>query len=228
MKKIIAIAAAALLTVAAFAQKNPLPFNVTAGYVQSTATYQSKPGADVNYTQSNGAYAGFGFEYTIIKGLSIAPGVYYEYLYSSDAASTNIGELGTISGTTTLKEHYINIPLTLNFGYEITPGIRLFAFGGPTFSLGIDSKTYVHGTATFGSINLNSDDVINNYTDEDGNPTAYGPADILLGVGAGADYNEKLRIFVGYDWGMLNRNTDSESTAIRHRNQLRAGIAYIF
>lgn len=229
MKKIIVIAAAALVSVAAFAQKkNPLPFNVTAGYLQSTATYQTKPEADVNYTQSNGFFAGLGFEYTIIKGLSIAPGVYYEYIYSSDASSTNIGEFGTISGTTTLKEHYINFPLTLNFGYEIAPGIRLFAFGGPTFSLGIDSKTYVQGNATFGSINLNTGDEINNYTDEDGNPTSYSPADLLLGIGAGADYNDKLRVFVGYDWGMLNRNTDAESTAVRHRNQLRAGIAYIF
>ena len=38
----------------------------------------------------------------------------------------------------------------------------------------------------------------------------------------------KFRITVGYDWGLLNRNVDSNSTAIRHRNQLKAGIAYLF
>ena len=228
MKKIIAIAAAALVSFSAFAQTNPLPFHVAAGYVQSTSTYQSKPEADVSFAQSNGFYAGFGFDYTIMKGLSITPAFYYEYLYSADASEAEIGSIATYNGLTTLKEHYANFNLNVNFGYELIPGVRLFAFGGPTFSLGIDSKTYYDSSISTSIGNLNNSSVVNNYTDDEGNATDYSPVDILLGVGAGADYNSKLRVTIGYDWGMLNRNSNAESTAIRHRNQLKAGIAYIF
>ena len=220
MKRIITLVSAVLLTFSAFAQ-----INVGAGYLQSTATYQYKSGADVNSTKSNGFYAGLGYEVTLMKGLSVTPGIYYSYLYSGDAGSTAIGTVANASLKTNLKEQYLNIPVTINFGYNLTRDLRLFAFGGPTASFGLSSVSHYDASVTVIGINLSDSGDTNNYA---GSPATYGRFDILMGAGAGADIMGKFRITVGYDWGLLNRIVDSNSTAIRHRNQLKAGIAYLF
>lgn len=223
MKRIITLVSAMLLGVAAFAQ-----VNFGAGYLQSTATYQAKDGADVNSTKSNGFYAGLGYEITLMEGLSVTPGLYYSYLYSDDAGSTAIGTVATGSLKTNLKEQYINIPVTVNFGYNLTRDLRLFAFGGPTASIGLSSISHYDANVTVIGINISDSGDSDNYAGTDDNPASYGRFDLLVGAGAGADIKGKFRITVGYDWGLLNRNVDSNSTAIRHRNQLKAGIAYLF
>ena len=223
MKKIGIIALFALISVAASAQ-----INVGAGYLQSTATYQAKDGADVNSTKSNGFYAGLGYEITLMQGLSVTPGIYYSYLYSDDAGSTAIGTVATGSLKTNLKEQYLNIPITVNFGYNLTRDLRLFAFGGPTASIGLSSMSHYDASVTVIGINISDSGDTDNYSGTEDNPATYGRFDILMGAGAGADIMGKFRVTVGYDWGLLNRNVDSNSTAIRHRNQLKAGIAYLF
>ncbi|MBR0245762.1 MAG: PorT family protein [Bacteroidales bacterium] len=223
MKKFGIIALFALISVAASAQ-----INVGAGYLQSTATYQAKSGADVNSTKSNGFYVGLGYEIPLMQGLSVTPGIYYSYLYSDDAGSTAIGTVATGSLKTNLKEQYLNIPVTVNFGYNLTRDLRLFAFGGPTASIGLSSVSHYDASVTVIGINISDSGDTDNYSGTSDNPATYGRFDVLLGAGAGADIMGKFRITVGYDWGLLNRNVDSNSTAIRHRNQLKAGIAYLF
>lgn len=223
MKRIITLVSAMLFGIAAFAQ-----VNVGAGYLQSTATYQAKDDADVNSTKSNGFYAGLGYEITLMQGLSVTPGIYYSYLYSDDAGSTAIGTVATGSLKTNLKEQYLNIPVTVNFGYNLTRDLRLFAFGGPTASIGLSSMSHYDASVTVIGINLSDSGDSDNYAGTDDAPATYGRFDVLVGAGAGADIMGKFRITVGYDWGLLNRNVDSNSTSIRHRNQLKAGIAYIF
>lgn len=223
MKKFGIIALFALISVAASAQ-----INVGAGYLQSTATYQAKSGADVNSTKSNGFYVGLGYEIPLMQGLSVTPGIYYSYLYSDDAGSTAIGTVATGSLKTNLKEQYLNIPVTVNFGYNLTRDLRLFAFGGPTASIGLSSVSHYDASVSVIGINISDSGDTDNYSGTSDNPATYGRFDVLLGAGAGADIMGKFRITVGYDWGLLNRNVDSNSTAIRHRNQLKAGIAYLF
>lgn len=223
MKRIITLVSAMLLSIAAFAQ-----INVGAGYLQSTATYQSNADADVNSTKSNGFYAGLGYEFPVMQGLSVTPGIYYSYLYSDDAGSTAIGTVATGTLKTNLKEQYLNIPVTVNFGYNLTRDLRLFAFGGPTASIGLSSMSHYDASVTVIGINISDSGDTDNYSGTEDNPATYGRFDILMGAGAGADIKGKFRITFGYDWGLLNRNLDSESTAIRHRNQLKAGIAYLF
>ena len=223
MKRIITLVSAVLLTFSAFAQ-----INIGAGYLQSTATYQAKDGADVNSTKSNGFYAGLGYEITLMQGLSVIPGIYYSYLYSDDAGSTAIGTVANASLKTNLKEQYLNIPVTVNFGYNLTRDVRLFAFGGPTASIGLSSVSHYDSSVTVIGINITDSGDTDNYSGTEDNPATYGRFDILMGAGAGADIMGKFRVTFGYDWGLLNRNVDSNSTAIRHRNQLKAGVAFLF
>lgn len=223
MKRFIISSVLAFIAVSASAQ-----ISVGAGYLQSTATYQAKSGADVNNTQSNGFYAGLGYEMPLMQGLGLSAGVYYSYLYSDDAGSTAIGTIATGSLKTNLKEQYINVPVALNFGYNLTRDLRLFAFGGPTVSFGLSSMSHYDASVSVIGINISDSGDTDNYAGTDDKPSPYGRFDILLGAGAGVDIQGKYRLTVGYDWGMLNRNVDSESTAIRHRNQLKAGVAFLF
>lgn len=225
MKKIIAITFAAMISVAAFAQ-----VHIGAGYVQSTATYQSKPDADVSSTPSNGFYAGLGYEYPLMEGLSLGIGAYYEYLYSDDASTANLGTVATGTYKTNLKEQYVNVPVTVNFGYNLTPSLRLFAFGGPTASYGLSSVTHYDITGGIPSLGITISDSgdVDNYAGTEDDPCYYGKFDVLLGAGAGAEINGKFRLTFGYDWGLMNRNTNPDDTAVRNRNQLRAGLAVLF
>lgn len=223
MKRFIISSVLAFIAVSASAQ-----ISVGAGYLQSTATYQAKSGADVNNTQSNGFYAGLGYEMPLMQGLGLSAGVYYSYLYSDDAGSTAIGTIATGSLKTNLKEQYINVPVALNFGYNITRDLRLFAFGGPTVSFGLSSMSHYDASVSVIGINISDSGDTDNYAGTDDKPSPYGRFDFLLGAGVGVDIQGKYRLTVGYDWGMLNRNVDSESTAIRHRNQLKAGVAFLF
>lgn len=223
MKRIVIAAVLAFIAVSASAQ-----ISVGAGYLQSTATYQSKPEADVNLTQSNGFYAGLGYETSLMQGLGLSAGVYYSYLYSADAGSTAIGTVATGTLETNLKEQYINVPVAVNFGYNLTRDLRLFAFGGPTLSLGLSSMSHYDASANIIGITISDSGDTDNYAGTDDDPSPYGRFDLLLGAGAGVDIQGKYRLTVGYDWGMLNRNVDTESTAVRHRNQIKAGIAFLF
>lgn len=223
MKRFIISSVLAFIAVSASAQ-----ISVGVGYLQSTATYQAKSGADVNNTQSNGFYAGLGYEMPLMQGLGLSAGVYYSYLYSDDAGSTAIGTIATGSLKTNLKEQYINVPVALNFGYNLTRDLRLFAFGGPTVSFGLSSMSHYDASVSVIGINISDSGDTDNYAGTDDKPSPYGRFDVLLGAGAGVDIQGKYRLTVGYDWGMLNRNVDSESTAIRHRNQLKVGVAYLF
>lgn len=223
MKRFIISSVLAFIAVSASAQ-----ISVGVGYLQSTATYQAKSGADVNNTQSNGFYAGLGYEMPLMQGLGLSAGVYYSYLYSDDAGSTAIGTIATGSLKTNLKEQYINVPVALNFGYNLTRDLRLFAFGGPTVSFGLSSMSHYDASVSVIGINISDSGDTDNYAGTDDKPSPYGRFDVLLGAGAGVDIQGKYRLSVGYDWGMLNRNVDSESTAIRHRNQLKVGVAYLF
>ena len=66
------------------------------------------------------------------------------------------------------------------------------------------------------------DTVIDNYA-----AGGYGRWDVMVGGGMGFDLINRIRLSVGYDFGMLNRNTNSTAIA-RHRNQLNAGVALLF
>lgn len=196
MKKVFAIAAALMmLATAANAQ------SFGAGYVQSTKKI------DNSSSVANGFYAGFGYSAEIMPGLNLNPGLYYEFLTSN----SDLFDLGIVTGKTT--EHYVNVPLHLSYGINFAPTFKVFAYGGPTANVGIASTTKRDYA---GAVETTTD----NYKD-----SKYGRFDIMLGVGGGIELMKKFRITVGYDWGMLDRNS---SNIVLKRNRLTAGAAFIF
>ena len=191
------LAAAALLAgVEASAQ-----MSVGAGYLNITQSF------DNTSANGNGAYAGLSFNIPLAGGFGIAPGVYYTFSnYKQDAA------WGLLKGSTT--EHAINVPLNLNFGYNLARDMRAFIFGGPTFQYGLSSKTK---TDLAGAATVNGD----NYAD-DGTQRFV----VYAGGGLGMDIANKFQVTVGYDHSVTNMiKSDSHKVG---RGLLKIGAAMLF
>ena len=191
------LAAAALLAgVEAQAQ-----MSVGAGYLNITQSF------DNTSANGNGAYAGLSFNIPLAGGFGIAPGVYYTFSnYKQDAA------WGLLKGSTT--EHAINVPLNLNFGYNLARDMRAFIFGGHTFQYGLSSKTK---TDVAGAATVNGD----NYAD-DGTQRFV----VYAGGGLGMDIANKFQVTVGYDHSVTNMiKSDSHKVG---RGLLKIGAAMLF
>lgn len=154
---------------------------------------------------ANGFYVGFGYSAEIMPGLSLNPGLYYEFLTDDDNFTGMLLPLGKTT------EHYVNVPLHISYGIQFAPTFKFFLYGGPTANVGIASNT------AGAVLNVNR----NNYEDDN-----YSRFNIMLGAGAGIEVMKKFRVTVGYDWGMLDRYTDDDFTI--KRNRLMAGAAFIF
>ncbi len=202
MKKIFTtILAASMMLVGlnAFAQ-----MSVGAGYVNSDHRGRIKKDADVQTKNLSGFYVGGEYNLDLMQYVSIAPGIQYEFLASKEKEF-----LGLKSKVT---EHYLNVPVNVRFNYPLADDLRLFAFGGPTFSCGLSSKS----KSTVGGTEITND----NYKDSD-----YKRFDVMLGVGVGFEALNAVQVKVGYDWGLLDKDS---SDRILHRNRLYIGVAYMF
>ncbi|MBQ6957146.1 MAG: PorT family protein [Bacteroidales bacterium] len=211
MKKAMLMAAAFLVAVTSFAQ-----VQIGAGYVNSTDRTKLSNDAEVSTAAANGVYAGLGVTLPLAGDLAVTPGVYYMFLTSHNGRSV---ANGILSASGDLQEHYVNVPIYFNYGSELAPNFRLFFFGGPTFSAGIISKTVLSASI----LGFSANTAIDNYRDVSG----YGRFDVMLGGGMGVDLGKRLRLTVGYDFGMMNRYTEGNGI-IRHRNQLHGGLAFLF
>ena len=154
----------------------------------------------------NGFYAGASYNIPVgTSGLGIAPGVYFAYMTDKDV------DIYVASGD--LVESYLEIPLDLNLKFPIADGLNGVIYAGPTFAYGVASKVNSGST----TIDL-YDGTISNYLD-------YNRIDVLAGGGIGVEFENMVRFDVGYDFGLLNRGG---STVGVHRNQLHAGVAFMF
>ena len=202
MKKIVTLLSAALVLLAgapAFAQAS-----IGAGYLSSTEVVKSGSSSNER-TPLNGFYVGLTYTVPIASNISFNPGIYYGFAAKSNAAS-----IFGLKLEGKQQDHFVNVPLHLSFGADLGSGLRFFVYGGPSASFAVASKI-ISGSTSYDRL-----------TDNDGLQRF----DIMLGAGVGLQFNDMLRFQVGYDAGMLNRYNSSNYTV--HRNQLTAGVAFLF
>ena len=208
MKKIFSIVLAAslmLLGTQAFAQ-----MSVNAGYLNSTL----KTGNTSD--NANGAYAGVSFNIPLAGGLGIAPGVYYSMIGSKSGDAASIFGVN-ISGSSTFMEHAINVPVYLNYGYELARDTKIFVFGGPTVQYGLASTVKYDGSVGSAS----GSRTYSNYDNEN-----FNRLNVYLGGGMGFQISA-LQITVGYDYGMMNQYK-GDNAASCHRSNLKLGVGFCF
>ena len=168
MKKVIlTLAIVAAAATSAFAQD----LSIGAGYLNSTTT---TVGSGSSAFGMNGFYGGVGAQKDLNDLLGISTGLYYSYLTGTSSASA-LG--GLVSGSNKMSEHYINVPVQLNLGFDLAKGVKLFAFAGPTVNVGLISKS----VATASVAGHGGSSSIDNYADN----SNYGRFDVMLGGGAG-------------------------------------------
>lgn len=202
MKKIVTLLSAALVLLAsapAFAQAS-----IGAGYLSSTEVVKSGS-SSTERTPLNGFYLGVGYTVPITGSINFTPGIYYGMAGKSNAASI----FGLkIEGRQ--QDHFVNVPLHFSFGAELGGNLRFFAYAGPSLSLAVASKI-TSGSTTYDR--LKDNDSLQRF-------------DVMLGAGVGLEFNDMIRFQVGYDAGMLNRYRSDNFNV--HRNQLTAGVAFLF
>lgn len=209
MKKVIStLLAASLLLIGtqAFAQ---LSFN--AGYLNSTESFKGQ----TQSVNSNGAFAGASVNIPLTRGLSVAPGLYYSLITNKESASASLFGV-SLSSESTFTEHAFNLPVYLNYGFDVARDMRFFIFGGPTAQYGIVSA--INNKAAIASASVNPR--VNMYKDVD-----YSRFNLYLGGGIGFTAAH-IQITVGYDYGMLDQYRNENVEA--HRSNLKIGLGYAF
>lgn len=215
MKKFVFTAlSAALMLIGsnAFAQ-----LSVNAGFTNSALKEKATVAKEdiKETTKANGFYFGGDYNIKLGKGFGIAPGVEWICVMDNNVKSFD-ALVTTVKGETKFKEHYINVPVDVNWGIDLKI-LRVYVFAGPTFSFNVSSKTKATGEALGKEVTKEYDtkDVLGEYKN----------FDLMLGGGVGVDLFNKIRVKFGYDWGLMNRgNSDLEL----HRQQLRVGVGFIF
>ena len=198
MKKIFTLIAAFLMLAAVNAIAQP---SVGGGFFSSTEIVKSGNTSSESNPMS-GFYAGLGYTIPVLDDLSFTPTSY-----------------GPFSINGKRQDHFINVPLHLSYGIDLSSALRFFVYGGPTASIAVASKVTNTGSVS----NVGSTSKSYDRYEEDSNLQRF---DVLLGVGAGVLVNEMIRFQAGYDFGMLNRyNTNNYALK---RNQFTVGIAFLF
>lgn len=247
MKKIlslIAIAAAAL----AFATNAHAQLKVGVGYGLETQISKLVVGDESEKDSEglSGFYVNASYNWDFLSKnwgtLSLQPGLTYSFYGDGDVDKESIADIET-AAKESWREHYLDIPVLVNYSYDLMPGtLKLSAFAGPVFSLGLAStqiaKIQAGDDWTTTRLNMyNGNSTIKGTMNGEkmeetvkGDGTEYGMFDLKLGVGIAATIFDKFDVRLAYNIGMLDRmgGKSDNINSILHSNVLQVGVAYNF
>lgn len=157
----------------------------------------SKAGKITERFDRNGFYIQAGYGLNVGKHLGIVPGLEYEVVTKTE-------------NDVKQPEQYLNIPVKVTYGFSLGNIVELGAFVAPTFSMGLTSKAKVDDT----SVDMYGEDGF------------YKRGDFRVGLGVYCDLIEKVRINLNYNFGVVNRSKEDDTTM--RRNGVQLGVAYLF
>ena len=133
------------------------------------------------------------------KTFAIVPGIYYEFLENKDLDPAK------------WQEHYLKIPVDLQLGFRIGKNARFIASIGPKFHIGLASK-WKAGVESLDLYKFSENQ--------------YRRFDVLLGASIGIEVFNHMKIKVGYDRGLVNRNAAKDTKL--YNNIVHAGLSFVF
>ena len=214
MKKIIVFLCLSLLAGSVASAQ----WRVGAGYAGATLVARESLTDGGDKSPFNGLYVGVSYVLPVSGGIRFTPGVYYEY--QALGSKTEVEFLDFLGET---REHYLNVPLSLEYGLALSPDIRFLLFAGPTLRLGIDSITaYSIGWGIRDFEVLKGGLQHHNYRDGE-----YSWFDILVGGGLALEFLDRFRVQLGFDAGLLDRYAADDDLRL-HASRLSVGVAYLF
>ena len=170
---------------------------VSFGFGPATRIYYSK---DVNYTV--GVQVSFEDSQRVSDYFGYCAGVDFGTYKKSDYFLQETG----------LTEMYLDIPVRAKFYIPFSDDFQLFFFAGPSPSVCIGSHV-VSGSDK-------------NKTSRFGENSNYSRFDVLAGGGIGCEIAERLKIALGYDHGLLNR--DKGNITDLHVAAAKLSVSYMF
>ena len=158
----------------------------------------------------DGVYLLGDYTFSILRHFSITPGLQYEFV------TENMEHLAGVESR--WNEHYLDIPVRFNYGYDVGRVVSLGAYAAPTFSFGLASKLKSGNTSL---------DFYEYFKQINEGEVKYARFDLLLGLGVYCEILDHLRVRLGYDYGIVNRTSDLENNTT-HRSRFQLGVGYIF
>lgn len=181
-------------------------FRAELGYSQvaRTGTYISKTPFQVIRLGGN-------VEFPLQYNFGIETGLNYNFAFGNKTqyAGNKIYEkynaLDTINYS--YQNHSLNVPLHITYNVPIFWGLKLFAYAGPTFNIGLAEPTNVDATknmyANSGDYDLYTDRFTYIRDSQIQKQIQLSRFNVQLGLGGGVQW-KAYRIRSGYDWGVTN------------------------
>lgn len=205
------------------ATNQKITYRAEAGYSQSLL-HGSKISSMPYYNIHLGVNAEFKLEYN----LGIETGIHYHFgigsktQYGGNTVTDTINMtpynvLDTISYK--YSNHSVSVPVHLTYTLPIFWGLKIFAYAGPEFNIGIyhplDLSASKNSYAVSGNYDLYKDKVTYYKYGQTQKQIGLSRFDIQFGTGGGLQW-KSYRVKAGYDWGILNLNT-AESGSMHNR-----------
>lgn len=229
-----------ILSVAAIGTMNA-QIGIHAGYVNSKFSAKAGDSESVG-DPFNGFEIGLDNQTKIIGNVfSVKYGLNYTFLTAKETVNNTDALNFNISARTV--NHYLDIPIHLQAGIPLG-FIKIFAYGGPKFVMGLSSKSTFKFDGNIPGIgNLSSDFTYNNYNgkisssdlsenqaealnkliDKENSIKRF---DIQMGVGVGVELFDMLNITAGYDWGLLNLSKIDNTRINRNQFNITVGVSF--
>lgn len=202
--------------------------SVNAGYLNGNVkTYSevnllgTKISSDTSASIGGGFYVGGSYNVSLIGGLGVAPGLYFNYL--TDTEKETILGVNYTDKTVMMD---INVPILINYRLTFGDDFAIFAFAGPNIRFGIVGDNKI--TNDFDSKEIED----NLYVKEGGETDAevLKRFDLGLMVGGGLEFGG-FRLEAGYNMGLLDRSAykdDANTKLDVHINNFFVGVGYTF
>lgn len=194
-----------VLSLGIFAQTDVKDTTVVKKYVyRAEAGYsqQLRFGSSVSSTPYYNIHLGGTVEFPLQYNFGIQTGLNYNFAfgnktqYYGNIISNKDNDDYNVKDTVTYSynNHSVNIPVRLTYNLPIFWGLKLFAYAGPNFNIGLAEPTTVVSTKELYGITSGSYDA---YKD---NISRF---NVQLGAGGGIQW-KSYRVKSGYDWGIFN------------------------
>ncbi len=207
MKRLATMAAALLLAAVTAAAQ----ISAGAGYLNSTKKQYDKSAT------AGGFFAEAAYARGIGYGFALSAGLRYSYLACSDPASAGFVNY-SVMGSLEEKEHYLSLPLHVQYIFPFYGGADLVFFLGPEFSYCVSSRTslFYEEPVLGSSSRFTLDNVAKGYK----------PFDVIGSAGLSVDLFGKVRLTGSYGYGFLDHA--GKDYNILRRSEWRVGVSYLF
>ena len=188
---------------AQIAKKDTIALKKPAYRMEAGYSHINRYGEYVSKTPFHGVRVGATAEYPLKYGFGVQTGLKYSFLFGNKQQLYTAGDSVNYSYT----GHSIDIPARLTYTLPIFWGLRIFAYAGPSFNIGLaqTSKVTVTGLPIIEGFPIDiASGTYNMYNKE------LNRFSVMLGAGGGIQWKD-YRVKGGYDWGLNSISKDKNS-----------------